>query len=120
MATTVNSGLTTRDRLERARAAAPRVAALATEEKNALLLRIADAIEAQSTSILTANQEDLQESGLEGAMRDRLLLTPERIAAMASGVRDVAALPDPINETLAEWQHPNGMRLRKVRVPLGV
>ena len=120
MATTVNSGLSTRDRLERARDAAPRLAAFTTEEKNALLLRVADAIEAQSSSILAANEKDLQESGLEGAMRDRLLLTTDRIKAMAAGVRDVAALSDPINDTLAEWQHPNGMRIRKVRVPLGV
>src|ERR1700745_40286 len=120
MATTVNSGLSTRDRMERARDAAPRVAALSTEEKNALLRQIADAIEAQSGRILAANEQDLPESGLEGAMRDRLLLNAERIKAMAAGVRDVAALPDPINETLAEWQHPNGMTIRKVRVPLGV
>jgi glutamate-5-semialdehyde dehydrogenase len=57
---------------------------------------------------------------LQGAMRDRLLLTDDRIIAMAAGVRAVAALADPINETLAEWQHPNGMHIRKVRVPLGV
>jgi glutamate-5-semialdehyde dehydrogenase len=53
-------------------------------------------------------------------MRDRLLLNRDRINAMAAGVREVAALPDPVNETLAEWDHPNGMRIRKVRVPLGV
>jgi glutamate-5-semialdehyde dehydrogenase len=53
-------------------------------------------------------------------MRDRLLLTPQRISAMAQGVRDVAALPDPIYETLAEWTRPNGLRIRKLRVPLGV
>ena len=53
-------------------------------------------------------------------MRDRLLLTRRRIAAMAAGVRDVAALPDPVGETLAEWERPNGLRIRKVRVPLGV
>ncbi len=120
MATTVNSGLSTRDRLERARAAAPLMATVSTEEKNTLLRTIADAIEAQSTNILVANEQDLRESGLEGAMRDRLLLTAERIKSMAAGVRDVAALPDPINETLAAWQHPNGITIRKVRVPLGV
>jgi glutamate-5-semialdehyde dehydrogenase len=53
-------------------------------------------------------------------MRDRLLLTPARIEDMARGVRDVAALSDPIGETLAEWTRPNGLRIRKVRVPLGV
>lgn len=120
MAITLNSGLSTRERLERARAAAPCVAALSTAQKNALLMAMADAIEAKSQGILTANQKDVDESGLEGAMRDRLLLTPERIAGMATGLRDIAALPDPVNETLAEWQHPNGMHIRKVRVPLGV
>ena len=81
---------------------------------------MADAIEAHTENILSANEKDLKSSGLEGAMRDRLLLTDDRIVAMAVGVRDVAALPDPVNETLAEWQHSNGMRIRKVRVPLGV
>jgi glutamate-5-semialdehyde dehydrogenase len=120
MATTVNSGISTRERLERARAAAPRVAELSTAEKNALLVAMAGAIEANSQRILSANQRDVDESGLEGAMRDRLLLTPDRLAGMAAGLRDIAALPDPVNETLAEWQHPNGMHIRKVRVPLGV
>src|SRR3989441_10308376 len=53
-------------------------------------------------------------------MRDRLLLTPARIKDMAFGVRDVAALPDPVGETLAEWSRPNGLQIRKLRVPLGV
>ena len=120
MATALNSGLSTRDRLERAHAVAPRVAELSTVQKNALLLAMADAIEAHAEDILTANENDLESSGLGGAMRDRLLLTDDRIVAMAAGVRDVAELPDPVNETLAEWQHSNGMRIRKVRVPLGV
>jgi glutamate-5-semialdehyde dehydrogenase len=120
MATALNSGLSTRDRLERAREAAPRAAELRTEQKNDLLLAMADAIESHSESILAANQEDLESSALEGAMRDRLLLTRDRISAMASGIRDVAALADPVNETLAEWPHANGMQIRKVRVPLGV
>jgi len=120
MATALNSGLSTRDRLERARAAAPRVAELSTVQKNVLLFAMADAIEAHTEDILTANEKDLESSGLEGAMRDRLLLTGDRIVAMAAGVRDVAELPDPVNETLADWQHSNGMRIRKVRVPLGV
>ena len=71
-------------------------------------------------ALLEANQADLDSSGLAGAMRDRLLLTPERIAAMVSGVREVASLPDPVGETIAEWTRPNGLRIRKVRVPLGV
>jgi len=85
-----------------------------------LLLAIADAIEAQTQAILAANRKDVESSGFEGAMRDRLLLTAVRIREMAQGVREVAALGDPIGETLVEWTRPNGLRIRKVRVPLGV
>ena len=120
MATTLIHTATTQEKLLRARAASVKLALLLTEEKNALLLAIANAIEAQSESILAANREDMETSGLEGAMRDRLLLTPARIKDMAQGVRDVAALPDPIGETLTEWTKSNGLRIRKVRVPLGV
>ena len=120
MATTLNKPLTTRDRLELARSTAPRVADLTTEGKNLLLRGLADAIEAQAASILAANEQDLKSSGLKGAMLDRLLLTGDRVKQMANGVRDIAALPDPIGETLAEWTRPNGLRIRKVRVPLGV
>ena len=108
------------EKLLRAREAAAKLALLSTDQKNALLLAIADAIDAQHESILAANREDMESSGLEGAMRDRLLLTEARIQDMAQGVRDVAALADPIGETLAEWTRPNGLRIRKVRVPLGV
>ena len=120
MATILTSTETTQQKLLRARAASAKIAQLSTEKKNALLLAIADSIEAQQESILAANREDINNSGLEGAMRDRLLLTPERINDMARGVREVAALPDPIGETLAEWNKSNGLRIRKVRVPLGV
>jgi glutamate-5-semialdehyde dehydrogenase len=120
MATSVNTTLTTRARLERARDAAPLLAELTTEQKSQLLLVMADAIEAEAASILAANQKDLQASGIEGAMRDRLLLTEQRIGAMATGVREVASLPDPVGETISEWRRPNGLLIRKVRVPLGV
>jgi len=120
MATSTATPLSTKEKLQRAREASAKLALLSTEEKNALLLAIADAIQAQSHSILAANREDMETSGLKGAMRDRLLLTPERINEMAQGVRDVAGLADPIGETLAEWTRPNGLRIRKVRVPLGV
>ena len=90
------------------------------KRRTRLLLAIADAIEANEKSILAANREDVESSGLEGAMRDRLLLTASRVKDMARGVRDVAALPDPIGETLAEWTKSNGLRIRKLRVPLGV
>jgi glutamate-5-semialdehyde dehydrogenase len=120
MAATLTSAASTQEKLLRARAASARLALLSSEEKNALLLAIADAIEAHEKSILAANRRDVEDSGLEGAMRDRLLLTPARIEDMADGVRAVAALPDPIGETLAEWSKSNGLRIRKVRVPLGV
>ena len=120
MATTVNKPVSTRERLERAWAAVARVSELTTAQKNSLLMAMADALESETPSILAANERDIQTSGQEGAMRDRLLLTENRVKDMAKGVRDIASLPDPIGATLAEWQHPNGMRIRKVRVPLGV
>ena len=120
MATTITNAASTQEKLLRAREAAGRLALLSTQEKNTFLLRMADAIEAHAPTILAANQEDIESSGLEDAMRDRLLLTPERIKEMAQGVRDVAALADPIGQTLAEWTRPNGLHIRKVSVPLGV
>jgi glutamate-5-semialdehyde dehydrogenase len=120
MATTVASAASTQEKLLRARAASAKLAQLSTEQKNALLLAIADAVEGHEKDILAANRADIEHSGLEGAMRERLLLTPARIKEMARGVRDIAALPDPIGETLAEWTKENGLRIRKVRVPLGV
>jgi glutamate-5-semialdehyde dehydrogenase len=120
MAATIANSASTQEKLLRARDAAAKLAQLSTEEKNALLLAIADAMEAQTQTILAANREDVEGSGLEGAMRDRLLLTAARIKDMAQGVREVAALGDPVGETLAEWTRPNGLRIRKLRVPLGV
>jgi glutamate-5-semialdehyde dehydrogenase len=120
MATILANSASTQEKLLRAREASAKLALLSTGEKNALLLAIAEAVEAQAQSILVANREDVESSGLEGAMRDRLLLTPARIEEMARGVREVAALADPIGETLADWTHPNGMQIRKIRVPLGV
>src|SRR6202451_4865323 len=120
MATAITNSASTQEKLLRAREAAAKLAQLSTEEKNRLLLAIADAIETEAESILAANREDMESSGLEGAMRDRLLLTPARVKEMAQGVRDVATLNDPIHQTLEEWTRPNGLRIRKVRVPLGV
>lgn len=120
MSATTSTALSTREKLLRARAAASRLALLSTDEKNSLLLAIADALEAQEDQILSANGRDIQSSGLEGSMRDRLLLNSSRIKEMARGVRDVTSLPDPIGETLAEWKKTNGLKIRKVRVPLGV
>src|SRR5438270_73797 len=120
MATILTNAASSQQKMLRARTASGQLALLSAGEKNALLLAIADAVEAGEKAILAANREDIETSGLEGAMRDRLLLTPSRVKDMASGVRDVAALPDPIGETLAEWTKSNGLRIRKLRVPLGV
>jgi glutamate-5-semialdehyde dehydrogenase len=110
----------TREKLKRARAAAAQLAQFSTEEKNRLLLLMADAIEVHAGEILRANEQDTAASKLTGAMLDRLLLNPRRVRETAEAVRAVAALPDPVNEVLAEWTRPNGLVIRKVRVPLGV
>lgn len=110
----------TQEQLLRARAAYAKLAAMTTEAKNALLTSIADAIATREKQILAANQLDLESSGLDGAMRDRLLLTPARVKDMVGVVREVVDLADPVGETLAEWTRPNGLHIRKLRIPLGV
>jgi len=120
MATVLANPVSTQEKLLRAREASAKLALFSTDQKNALLLAMADALDVATQSILDANQRDMESCGLEDAMRDRLLLTAARVRQMAQGVRDVAALPDPIGATLAEWSHPKGMHIRKVRVPLGV
>jgi glutamate-5-semialdehyde dehydrogenase len=118
--TTTLTPSSTLDKLQRAKEASARIAQLSTGQKNAVLLAMADSIETNAASILQANTRDLETSGLTGPMRDRLFLTPQRIAGMAEGVRDVAKLPDPVREVISEWRRPNGLLIRKVRVPLGV
>src|SRR5450755_835052 len=120
MVTVTSIGSSTREKLERARGAAAQLAQFSTEKKNRLLLLMADAIEVHAGEILRANEQDITESKLAGAMLDRLLLNPRRVRETADAVRAVAALPDPVNEVLAEWTRPNGLLIRKVRVPLGV
>ncbi len=91
--------------------------------KNAALIGIAKAVEQNADVILAANENDLanaREKGISGAMLDRLALSKARIADMASAVREVALLPDPIGRADAVWQRPNGLRIEKRRVPLGV
>lgn len=108
---------------ERARAAADQLALRPAGERGAALLRAADAIDAASTRIIAANREDrghAQDGGISATLLDRLTLTPERIAAMATGLRAVAALPDPLGEVIDGWRRPNGLEIRQVRVPLGV
>jgi glutamate-5-semialdehyde dehydrogenase len=106
-----------------ARDASRRLATLSTAEKDAALHRIADALEARTIEILDANARDLEagrENGLSDALLDRLLLDPERIAAIAAQVRDIAALPDPVGEVLDGFRLPNGLDVAKTRTPLGV
>jgi len=105
----------------RAKGAAAELACRSTEEKNALLERMASALETHRDEIVAANREDVAAArDLAPAMVDRLTLTPERLAAMIAGVRHVAELPDPIGEELWIRDRPSGIRIRKVRVPFGV
>ena len=120
MATFASITSTTREKLQRAKAASAHLAQLSTEQKNSCLLKMAETIERRWQDILRANEGDLKSSGLEGAMRDRLLLNQGRVAEMASAVRAVAGLPDPVGEVIEEWTRPNGLQIKKLRVPLGV
>ena len=108
--------------LEQAKAAKPRVAALGTEEKNRGLLAMADSLETHAGEILKANAEDLTEAQgkISDVMLDRLRLTEGRIQAMAQGIRQVAALPDPVGLTLDSHTRPDGLKIDKVSVPMGV
>ena len=108
---------------ERSRDASRALAKLDADSKNALLRAMADGLEKSWISIVGANAGDLQaaiKSGLSPAMLDRLTLTEKRVSEMARGVREVAALPDPVGTTISEWTRPNGIRIKKVRVPIGV
>src|SRR5690606_4887101 len=107
----------------RAKGAAATLAPLPRAEKDDALLAIADALEVRVAEIVEANAQDVakaREAGLSDGMIDRLTLTPERVRAIASDVRDVAALPDPVGEVVRGSALPNGIDLRQVRVPLGV
>jgi glutamate-5-semialdehyde dehydrogenase len=105
----------------RAHGAVRGLASLSTEQKNAALLAMADEIMASKGAILSANEKDLARSqGLPSAMIERLKLNAERVTAMAEGVRQVAALEDPVGDVIREWLRPNGIRISKVRVPIGV
>ena len=108
--------------LENAKAAKARVCNLTCEEKNKALLSMAEALAAHEEAILAANARDLEAAAgsISPVMLDRLRLTPDRIAAMARGIREVAALPDPVGEILEEHTRPDGLNIRKVAVPMGV
>jgi len=108
---------------KQAKIASRQLAVLSTSEKNSCLLAMADALERNSAAIKTANALDMETAakmGLSSAMLDRLKLDDKRIAAMAKGLREVAALPDPIGKVLDERTRPNGLKLQKITTPIGV
>jgi glutamate-5-semialdehyde dehydrogenase len=107
----------------RAREAARALALASTEAKNRALEAMAARLEAGARKILDANAQDLDAARAKGrdeAFLDRLMLNPARVAAMAKGIREVAALPDPVGQVIALWTRPNGLEISRVRVPLGV
>ena len=114
--------MTTLEILQRAKAATAALSTLTTEKKNAALLAMADALVADTAAILAANAADMEaaKATISPVMLDRLALTEARIAAMAEGIRQVAALPDPVGHTLSENVRADGLRIRKVSVPVGV
>ena len=107
----------------RARAAARGLARMSTEGKNAALVAMADQLCTSASTILQANRKDLENATadqLSLPLIDRLTLDERRIQAMADGIRQVAALEDPVGSVIAEWTRPNGLHISKVRVPIGV
>ena len=108
---------------ERSKAASRVLASTSTDEKNEALLVAADRLVESTEAILAANAEDVaraQANGMATSLVDRLRLDGSRIEAMAQGLRQVVALPDPVGEITRGWVRPNGLKIRQVRVPLGV
>ena len=108
---------------EQARTAYCQLADASPEQKNAALLAAAQEIRAQSRQIIAANNTDMsaaENAGLASALLDRLKLKPESVEAMAKNLEDIASFPDPVGKLLAEWERPNGLRIQRVSVPLGV
>lgn len=114
--------MTTMELLERARGAKGAMALADTERKNRALLAMADALEADREAILAANDQDLEAARgtVSEVMLDRLALSPQRIAGMAQGIREVAQLPDPVGEVLQRVERPNGLVIERTAVPMGV
>ena len=108
---------------KRAKAAARRLAPLSSEEKNKALFVMADKLEAQSAFLVEKNEKDVEfarNAGASSAVLDRIALDPKRVKSMAKGLRDVAALPDPVREVVKMWRRPNGLQVGRMRIPLGV
>ena len=107
----------------KAKSASVSLAVATPDQKRLALEAAAEAVEATTPDILAANARDMEaarEKGLSGAMLDRLLLTDDRVAGIVSGLRAIAAQPDPIGEVLSEWDRPTGLHIRRVRTPIGV
>ena len=112
-----------RDQVGAARTAAPALAIAGTAQKNAVLARVADLLRERSAAIVQANGKDMvtaRDAGRPESFLDRLELTPQRVAALADSLSDVIALPDPIGEVIDESLRPSGLRVGRVRVPLGL
>jgi len=108
---------------KQAKAAARRLAALSPEDKNRALELMADKLEAQSEQLLDENNKDLEaakSAGVSSSLLDRIALNPGRVRAMAKGLRDIGALPDPVHEIVKMWRRPNGLQVGRMRIPLGV
>jgi glutamate-5-semialdehyde dehydrogenase len=111
------------DKAKKAKAASRALANISTEIKNNALFKMAAGLEQSAERLMAENKKDLdagEKKGLSKAMLDRLTLTPERIKAMADGLREVAALPDPVGEVVKMWRRPNGMEVGRMRVPIGL
>lgn len=107
----------------RAKTASAMMAAIPTSVKNRALNAMADSLDRGAKGILSANARDLaaaRKAGLQGALLDRLMLNRGRVGEMARGLREVALLPDPVGRLISKWTRPNGLKIAKVRVPIGV
>ncbi len=105
---------------EAARAASRVLARAPAARRDAALRAMAASVRREAAAILDANASDLAESNANAAFRDRLMLDPARVEAMAVGLENIAALPDPLDRTLAEWTRPNGLRIQRIATPIGV
>jgi glutamate-5-semialdehyde dehydrogenase len=115
--------VTVQEQAQKARIAALTLSSSTRATKDAALLAMADALAKSETAILEANARDIaraEENGTSAALIDRLRLTPDRIAGMAEGLRELAALPDPVGDVVRGWTNANGVQVRQVRVPFGV
>jgi len=111
------------EKASKAKAASRQLANISTEIKNLSLFKMATELEKESAKLISENRKDLSDAekkGLSKAMIDRLTLNHDRIKAMSNGLREVAALPDPVGEILKMWRRPNGMEVGRMRVPIGL